>query len=233
MVEENKVICPECSEKLSVKEAFKEEVAGNLVYVCYECEKEFIEFKADFTKGKLLEKCINHIKGKGMKKWIRKFLSEKVPDYFWKIPASSTGKYHPKFAQGKEGLIRHTRVVVNNALTMFELEQFNFDAQEKDIILAALIIHDTFKHGAEKGIYSVANHGVICGDMVKKESIPDTVKIRLVNAIKSHMGQWNTDYKSGKKIAPKPETDLENFVHLCDYLASRKYLEVNMKELEV
>ena len=37
------------------------------------------------------------------------------------------------------------------------------------------------------------------------------------------MGQWNTDrYKN--EIMPKPKKSIESFVHLCDYLASRKYL---------
>ena len=49
------------------------------------------------------------------------------------------------------------------------------------------------------------------------------------NCIKSHMGQWNTDYKTKEEILPKPVTELEKFVHLCDYLASRKLLEVNFE----
>lgn len=49
----------------------------------------------------------------------------------------------------------------------------------------------------------------------------------LACCIASHMGQWNTDYKSGKEILPKPSSPLQKFVHQCDYLASRKYLEVN------
>ena len=29
-----------------------------------------------------------------------KVLLDNLPDYFYKIPASSTGKYHPDFARG-------------------------------------------------------------------------------------------------------------------------------------
>jgi hypothetical protein len=41
------------------------------------------------------------------------------------------------------------------------------------------------------------------------------------------MGQWNYDYKSKKAVLPKPKTGKQFFVHMCDYLASRKFLEVN------
>lgn len=39
--------------------------------------------------------------------------------------------------------------------------------------------------------------------------------------IASHMGQWNVNLYS-KTILPKPKTATQKFVHLCDYLASRK-----------
>ena len=40
------------------------------------------------------------------------FLETVEPEYFWYVPASSTGKYHPDFAQGEGGLIRHTKAAV-------------------------------------------------------------------------------------------------------------------------
>jgi hypothetical protein len=44
------------------------------------------------------------------------------------------------------------------------------------------------------------------------------------------MGEWNTDYKTKQEIMPKPQTDMEMFVHECDYLASRKNIIV--KDIE-
>jgi hypothetical protein len=41
------------------------------------------------------------------------------------------------------------------------------------------------------------------------------------------MGQWNKDYKTGMEIMPKPKDEYQKFVHLVDYLASRKCLEMN------
>ena len=39
------------------------------------------------------------------------------------------------------------------------------------------------------------------------------------------MGEWNENKRSST-VLPKPETDIQKFVHMCDYLASRKDIEV-------
>jgi len=36
------------------------------------------------------------------------------------------------------------------------------------------------------------------------------------------MGSWNYDYKLKKVILPKPKGKLQNIIHMCDYLSSRK-----------
>lgn len=53
----------------------------------------------------------------------------------------------------------------------------------------------------------------------------------VLNAIKSHMGQWNISKYSSFEL-PKPRTLIEKFVHLCDYLASRKFIEINFDSVE-
>ena len=47
----------------------------------------------------------------------------------------------------------------------------------------------------------------------------------VADCIKTHMGPWITDY-DGNEVLEKPSTKYQNFVHMCDYLASRKFLEV-------
>ena len=51
-------------------------------------------------------------------------------------------------------------------------------------------------------------------------------------AVESHMGPWNTDY-DGNEILPKPKTKYENFVHMCDYLASRRYLNIKFNDNDI
>ena len=47
----------------------------------------------------------------------------------------------------------------------------------------------------------------------------------MASAIKTHMGPWTTDY-SGNEVLERPQTKYQNFVHMCDYLASRKCILV-------
>ena len=46
------------------------------------------------------------------------------------------------------------------------------------------------------------------------------------------MGPWNKD-KAGNVIMPVPETDEEKLVHLCDYIASRNFLNVSFENNEI
>ena len=62
----------------------------------------------------------------------------------------------------------------------------------------------------------------------------DIDDIRLLcSLIESHMGQWNKDNYTNKEILPKPVTKLQRFVHMCDYLASRKFLDVQFENNEI
>ncbi|MCD3326841.1 hypothetical protein G8V02_07945, partial [Clostridium botulinum D/C] len=49
---------------------------------------------------------------------------------------------------------------------------------------------------------------------------------QIVKAIRSHMGEWNKDYRTKKEVLPLPKTRIERFVHMCDYLASRKSINI-------
>ncbi|MGL5766302.1 MAG: HD domain-containing protein [Sarcina sp.] len=166
-----------------------------------------------------------------------------LPDYFYQVAASSSGKYHPSYAQGDDGLVRHTQAAVRIANELFKCDTIHsFDSYEKDVIRVALLLHDGVKHGTDGSAHTVSTHPL---EVVKyledkyyevdEESLPpgalEVMESKcgdlIFNCIKSHMGQWNTDYKSGEEILPKPTNEIEKFTHLCDYLASRKLLEVN------
>lgn len=155
---------------------------------------------------------------------------QQLPDYFFTVAASSTGKYHPQYALGNGGLVRHTKAAVGIAHDLLSLEMYNqFSDDEKDLIIVALMLHDGKKHGDNGSKYTVADHPAIMADWLKNNNslkqllLEDQINM-LCNAILCHMGEWNKD-RSGKEIMPKPTTPMQRFVHLADYLASRKYLE--------
>lgn len=201
-----------------------------------EVDQEYRAPKYDFKKE------LDFIEYKPLRAFAEWGLKQ-LPDYFFEVAASSTGKYHPSYALGEGGLVRHTIAAVRIAEELFRNDTVqNFTNIEKDIIRVSLLLHDGVKHGLNGSEYVVSTHPL---EVVKyledryfevpEETLPDEVIeimesdlwYQITECIKSHMGQWNTDYKSGEEILPKPKDDVQRFTHLCDYLASRKCLEFN------
>ena len=163
-----------------------------------------------------------------------KVLVNLLPDYFFEIPASSTGKYHPSFALGEGGLVRHTKAAVRIG---FELLNDNcigniFSDNEKDLIIMALLMHDGCKSGLIHGQYTVVNHPLIVSKLIQdnkdKLTLTDVELKLLCSMIESHMGEFNKDFK-GNVVLPLPQNKYQKFVHMCDYLASKKFLDIKFE----
>lgn len=187
------------------------------------------------TKSDCFEKEINWIKDRKIRMFTAYCISQ-LPDYFFRVPASSSGKYHPSYALGDGGLVRHTKAAVMIAHELFNLEMFQkqFSEEQQDLILASLFLHDGLKQGNNVG-HTIFEHPLSSANFIIKcnsERLYLTRKqVRIIyDAIQSHMGQWNTSLQS-KTILPKPKNDIQKFVHMCDYLASRKFLEVNFENI--
>ena len=168
------------------------------------------------------------IHNKELRQAVATFLDEKVPKYFYEVAASSTGKYHPWYSLGYGGLVRHTKAAVLIAVDLLSLEQNKY--LPSDIIIAALILHDSFKHGMSDTGHTEFIHPILAGfelDIFADDNdVPELHDV--ADLIASHMGQWNTS-KYDKTVLPKPSDVAQKFVHMCDYLASRKYLTVEVE----
>jgi 23S rRNA maturation-related 3'-5' exoribonuclease YhaM len=173
---------------------------------------------------------LNLIKNESIRKFTEEMLKN-IPEYFFSIPASSTGKYHPNYALGDGGLVRHTKAAVHIANSMLGLEMMKYSDDEKDIVISALILHDGCKSGLNHTQFTVTEHPTVETSLIKTTNsatqyIDENTLNTIIGCIESHMGEWNYDrYK--KEVLPKPKTKLQNVTHLADYLASRKFLEVN------
>ena len=179
----------------------------------------------------IFKKELNYIKNPKIKEFTEKALSQ-LPEYFFSIPASSTGKYHPNYALGDGGLVRHTQAAVRIAVELFRVDMFKYTEDEKDIIVTSLILHDGCKSGLNYSKYTVTEHPLVVAEMLKNNveinsCVDQEILDTIVNNIKTHMGQWTFDYKSKREVLPRPKSKIQNFVHWCDYLASRKCLEFN------
>ena len=166
-----------------------------------------------------------------------KYLVSNLPDYFFEIEASSTGKYHPKFASGKNGLVRHTKVAVRIAYELMENPAINnFTSREKDLIILSLTLHDGLKCGNPKEKYTRFDHPLLAASFVRehkdKLSISEKEVEFVASVISTHMGNWNVDY-NGNEVLPKPKDKYQRFVHMCDYLASRKVINVEFNDIDI
>lgn len=161
-----------------------------------------------------------------------------LPDYFFEVAASSTGKYHPSFSLGNGGLLRHTKALVRIGYELFENKSIGhkFTNDEKDLMIIAMIMHDGLKHGRENSQYTKFEHPIIVCDYIKenKDKISlDSDDIEFITrVISSHMGEWNTSPYSDI-VLPLPKDKYQRFVHMCDFLSSRKFLNINFENNDI
>lgn len=161
-----------------------------------------------------------------------------LPDYFFEVPASSTGKYHPSFALGEKGLVRHTKVAVKIAYELLNNPSIGdiFKDEEKDLMILGIILHDGLKSGLEKSQHTLFDHPLLISNYIKenkdKLTLTDNEILFLTNVIESHMGPWNKNEYSNV-VLPIPKNKYQKFVHMCDYLASRKFLDVKFVNNEI
>lgn len=181
-------------------------------------------------KLELLKEEINYINNPKIKKSLC-YMVEKLPDYFFTVAAASTGKYHPSYAQGEGGLLRHSKAAMRIGYELLSDPVIGdkYTSDEKDLMLMGLLIHDGLKLGHEKEKYTRFDHPILMADYIEEEkahlSLTDAERKLVCDVIKTHMGPWTTDY-NGNEVLEKPKTKYQNFVHMCDYLASRKCILV-------
>lgn len=181
------------------------------------------------NKVDIFSKEISYIKNDRIKKSIESLI-ELLPDYFFEIPASSTGKYHPSFSLGNMGLVRHTKVAVRIAYELLNNNSINnYTNDEKDLILVSLMLHDGIKSGFVKEKYTRFDHPMLASEFVKKNKekteLNDNEIEYICEAIESHMGEWNKDF-NGNEVTPLPKSKHCRFVHMCDALSAKKFLDV-------
>jgi hypothetical protein len=165
--------------------------------------------------------------------------------YFWTAPASSTGKYHPKWDNGENGLVRHVKVVSTYGyefarsipLTVKECSSKDISRQVySDTIVAACLLHDCENFGpnydgTRKSLPKDNGkmHGIRMAKKIyeakfKGKKVPFPYKC-ILRGIACHMGIWtgfeNIEYIPTYQKDPVLKKVCE-CVHFADYAASRR-----------
>lgn len=181
---------------------------------------------------------LNTFENDDIKRFAVKVLKD-MPEYIWEVGASSTGKYHPAYTLGTLGLMKHQVAVTRFVNFFFELDQYKnrFDSRKRDLIRLAALTHDARKSGSQEDYksskYTKFNHPLL---MAKEYMLyvdqgfleKDELKY-IASLISKHMGQWCTDKRSNIEL-PTPNDEASELLHLADYLASRKCLDMSFEE---
>lgn len=172
---------------------------------------------------------IDSINDKNLKKLATEIIAC-ADDYFFTIPASSTGKNHPLFSLGEGGLVRHTKCVVYMVKCL--CESFNIDEYKRDMLIVAALAHDIKKQGnTPNGLgYTVHEHPLLAARYVCEVYFASDITILngvvniIADLISSHMGKWGADPKfiGDKTPLPMPESDCAKILQAADYIASRR-----------
>ena len=160
---------------------------------------------------------------------------ESLPEYWFHVAASSTGKYHPKYSLGEGGLLRHSKSAMRIGYELLSDPCIGekYTDREKDLMLIALLVHDGLKLGEKEERYTRFDHPILMANYIIKNQLQYNLEeddaIFIADVIKTHMGPWTNDY-NGNEILERPKTKYQNFVHMCDYLASRKCILVPFED---
>lgn len=154
-----------------------------------------------------------------------KHVLEKAPEYFWTVPSSSSGKYHPDQSNGNGGLVRHTKAVVYFAVKICDV--YSAIGIEKDCIISACILHDILKYGEVKKSYTTKNHDYEGAMFVKRIGedfgLDQDSLFVIIDSIAWHMGRW-TDMtgRIQKRSFPGEYTKPMLITHLADVISAQK-----------
>ena len=189
-------------------------------------------------KSRIFDSLLDTFENEDIKNFANECI-ETIPNYFWDVGASSTGKYHPQYALGDLGLARHTCALVRflNHILNIDCYKNEFTSRERDLLRVAGIMHDSRKSGDDEDYarnkFTKFDHPILAANEIRTiiGFIPEDEVEFVANTIESHMGQWNTD-KRNKTELPFPENKYQKILHLADYLASRKDIEVLFSEAE-
>lgn len=156
-----------------------------------------------------------------------------LPDYFFSAPASSTGKYHPAFANGPRGLMLHSLAVARIADLLFKFYACR-DADTKNLLISAAWLHDMLKYGDPNkyisGKYTVHEHPVLAAEFLsdpvtmakcRQFGLEDSQIGLVSDLIRTHMGPYVKN-KYSDIILDAPGNDLQQLLFTADLIASRK-----------
>ena len=112
-----------------------------------------------------------------------------------------------------------------------------FSDRDKDLIIVAIILHDGFTRGKKLESHTKFDHPLLASEFIFKNKSKLSLEVddirKICSMIESHMGEYTIDPNTDREVLPRPRTMEQRFVHMCDYLASRKFLDIKFVDGEI
>jgi len=184
----------------------------------------------DYAKVGLKNELI-HFTDSGIQRFVDSCI-EDFPEYFWKAPASGTGKYHDEEENQEGGLVTHTRRVIRVVEELANFYALNF--WETDILRAAAILHDSFCKGLNGKTENI-NTDVFHPLYVRfsfpfigyaERFIDEKVYEEIMLCVEAHSGRWSVSK------ALNIDKKLPNIFKIADYIASRRSIKVQTDRMK-
>lgn len=160
---------------------------------------------------------------------LRRFLTscvDRFPDYFWEAPASNV-KHHPPDERKVGGLVLHVRRLVKLTEHMARFHRLN--AWERDVLLAACVLHDGFARGIPPRELGCSDplHAVYVPYMFPFNADADRfierrVYEEIMECVASHQGPWAPTelLRSNRK--------LPMIFQMIDFIGSREDIAIEL-----
>jgi len=176
----------------------------------------------------IFEKELARISNFEIRYFVTQCFDQLCPNYFWYIPASQRN-HHIPICRTRGGLVHHTKFAVKFAHSFLEMWP-SVPETAYDEVIAAVLMHDMLKRGTEEDELvtfeshklAISSHGIFCAVAINelwqtqyRGLLPKERALRIIDAVRYHMGIWTNGYKYEERDV------VCTITHLADYAASR------------
>ena len=145
-----------------------------------------------------------------------------APEYFLKIPSSTTGKYHPIDENCEGGKAIHVKRVVWLVHELCAMDASS--SLEHDLAIAAALVHDLFFKDIPEQKHSVDYHPGLIRKYTAEASSALPHYADIVAIAERHSGRW----EKNPELRPQQKLMLDKMLHIADYVASRRPVHISI-----
>jgi len=181
---------------------------------------------------------------KAVHAWVLAAIGDLAPLSFWSVPASMSGKYHPRACRRLGGLVVHTRYAIRWFDRLTERGDLKVDDTVRGAGIAALLLHDMHKYGCPGDLrnragYRLADatptavHGHWTADLLEgfaadyyrrqpglEFELAPVLRLA-IPAVRYHMGEWGLGWSDVLDDRfDRLTVRLVWTVHMADYCAA-------------